>query len=269
MSKEIDMTKPVLVTGGNGYLASWVIKKFLDKGIEVRATVRDKSNIEKMNHLVKLNNEHNDRITFFEADLLKEGSFDEAVKGCELVFHIASPFKIFGIKDPIKELVNPALKGTENVLSSVNISESVKRVIPTSITASIHGDAIEAETDTLDEQFWNTTSSEKYLPYSYSRKIAEEIAWKIAKAQSQWDLITINPGFILGPSLSKTVDSFSINLMRSLLIGKNKSGVPEFAFPVVDVRDAADAHILSAFTGLAKGKIYHHIRRVSLLFGNC
>lgn len=40
--KEIDRSKPVLVTGGGGYIASWIIQYLLEDGISVRATVRDK-----------------------------------------------------------------------------------------------------------------------------------------------------------------------------------------------------------------------------------
>ncbi|NNL42482.1 MAG: NAD-dependent epimerase/dehydratase family protein, partial [Desulfobacterales bacterium] len=41
--REIDKTKPVLVTGGSGYVASWIIKMLLEEGIDVHATVRDPS----------------------------------------------------------------------------------------------------------------------------------------------------------------------------------------------------------------------------------
>ncbi|MBW2562056.1 MAG: NAD-dependent epimerase/dehydratase family protein, partial [Deltaproteobacteria bacterium] len=39
--REIDKSKPVLVTGGTGYVASWIIKMLLEEGITVHATVRD------------------------------------------------------------------------------------------------------------------------------------------------------------------------------------------------------------------------------------
>ena len=254
MSKKIDKTTPILVTGGTGYLASWIIKQLLDEGLNVRATVRNKSNTEKYKHLMKLGNEGKGALELYEADLLKEGSFDQAMSKCEVVFHAASPFQIFGIKDPQKELIDPALKGTKNILASVNKTQSVKRVILTSSCASVYDNALETVGTQLKEKSWNTTSNLKNNPYSFSKKIAEETAWEISKSQNRWDLITINPGFILGPSLSNRTDSFSIDFMLSLLNGKMKSGVPALSFPLVDVRDVAKDHILGAFTLNASGR---------------
>ena len=254
MSKKIDKTAPILVTGGTGYLASWIIKQLLDQGLNVRATVRNKSNREKNKHLMKLGENSKGSLELYEADLLQEGSFDQAMSNCEVVFHTASPFQIFGIKDPQKELVDPALKGTKNILASVNKTQTVKRVILTSSTASISQDAKETVNKNLTEETWNTISSLKNNPYAFSKKLAEETAWQIAKSQNRWDLIVINPGFILGPSLSGRIDSFSIDFMLSMLNGKNKLGVPALAFPLVDVRDVAKAQILGAFTQNASGR---------------
>ncbi len=208
MSKEIDKTAPILVTGGTGYLASWIIKQLLDEGLNVRATVRNKSNTEKNKHLIKLCDEGKGTIELYEADLLEQGSFDQAMNNCEVVFHTASPFQIFGIKNPQKELIDPALKGTKNILNSVNKTQSVKRVVLTSSCASIYQDATETTNKKLNEETWNTASSIKNNPYSFSKKLAEETAYEISKYQNRWDLVTINPGFILGPSLSDRIDSF-------------------------------------------------------------
>ena len=79
----------------------------------------------------------------FEADLLNQGDFDEAIKGCELVIHTASPFKFQGIKDPQKELIDPALIGTRNVLEAANRNKSTKRVVLTSSVVAIFGDPAE------------------------------------------------------------------------------------------------------------------------------
>ena len=60
-------------------------------------------------------------IKLFQADLLENGSFEEAMKGCETVFH-AAPF--FKFKDAVTEFYNPVVKGTENVLETVNKTKS-------------------------------------------------------------------------------------------------------------------------------------------------
>ena len=193
----------------------------------------------------------------FEADLLKEGSFDDVIKDCELVIHAASPFKISGVKDYLKEVIDPAVKGTKNVLSSVNRTISVKRVVLTASMASIHGDAAEilnTKKGVFTSDDWNTTSTIKHQPYSYSKTIAEKEAWKIANAQERWDLVTIHPGFVLGPSLTNRKDSTSIDFMISFMKGRFKMGAPDIWFGIVDVRDASLLHLLVGLTPGANGR---------------
>jgi uncharacterized protein YbjT (DUF2867 family) len=93
-SVQIDSSKPILVTGGSGYVASWILKQLLDEGYNVRTTVRNKSNTAKYQHLLDIAKESKGKLELFEADLMKEGTFLEAMKNCELLFHSASPFKI-------------------------------------------------------------------------------------------------------------------------------------------------------------------------------
>ncbi|HKI87819.1 MAG TPA: aldehyde reductase [Draconibacterium sp.] len=255
--KIIDKTKPILVTGATGYLASWVVKQLLDEGLTVHGTVRNKANTKKYEHLLDLAAKSNGSLEIFEADLLNEGSFEKAMQNCELVLHTASPFQISGIKDPQNELVEPALKGTRNVLHTVSKTESVKRVVFTSSMAAIYGDSIdckEATNGVLTEDVWNTTSSLKHQPYSYSKTLAEKEAWKIAEAQQRWDLVVINPGFILGPSLDKNNFGVSNEFISDLGNGKFKFGVPKGTMGMVDVRDVARAHILAGFTPTARGR---------------
>lgn len=255
--KTIDRSKPILVTGGTGYLASWIVKQLLDQGLEVRTTVRNLSQKDKYAHLTAHAVKSKGVLMFFEADLLKKGSFAEAMSGCELVIHTASPFKISGIKNAEKELVEPALEGTRNVLATVNATESVKRVVLTSSVVAVFGDAIDIQ-KTKDgiftEEYWNSTSSTDHQPYPYSKTLAEKLAWQMAESQNRWDLLTINPGFIMGPSLSKRTDSTSIEIMLQLASGKFKSGVPSGTMSFVDVRDVAKAHILAGFTPSASGR---------------
>ncbi|MCG6166714.1 SDR family oxidoreductase [Leptospira sanjuanensis] len=268
--KEIDRSKPVLVTGGAGYIASWVIRYLLEDGISVRATVRNKSDSAKLSHLLKLAERFPGKLEFYEADLLKDGSFLNAMTdkgGVELIIHTASPFFIDGVKNPQKELVEPAVLGTKNILESANASPSVKRIVLTSSVAAVMGDNIDAASlpnRRLSEEHWNTTSDLGHQPYPYSKTLAEKEAWKIADAQSRWDLITINPSFVMGPSVSDRADGTSVNFMLSMINGKFAPGVPDMTIGFVDVRDVARAHILAGFTPSAKGR--HIVSNTTLKF---
>ncbi len=249
--------KKVLVTGGTGYIGSWVVKYLLDAGNEVRVAVRDKKRADKIGHLQEMAKGSPGKLEFWEADLLKDHSFDEAMQGCEIVYHLASPFMIGNVKNPYEKLINPALKGTENVLHSVNKTPSVKRVALTSSIVSIVGDNIEAldtENGVFTEKDWNKTSSAAHNPYPYSKVLAEKKAWEIHDAQDRWSLVVLNPGFVMGPSLTRNSDSGSIGFMMDMLSGKNKMGVPNLHLTFVDVRDIARAHILAAETPHLKGR---------------
>lgn len=253
----IDKSKPILVTGGSGYIASWIIKYLLDDGYTVHTTVRSKSAKDKYIHLEEIAKKSKGTLKVFEADLLRKGSFLDAMQGTELVIHTASPFFVMGIKDAQKELVDPARMGTINVLESVNIISSVKRVVLTSSVAAIHSDNADIKTTkygVFTEEYWNTTSSVDENPYNYSKTVAEQEAWKMVNAQSRWDLVTINPSFVFGPSLTKRTDSTSIDTMIKLVNGTFFLGVPELWLGIVDVRDVAKSHILAGFKEDAKGR---------------
>ena len=158
---EFNTSAPVMVTGATGYVAGWLVKRLLEEGFTVHAAVRDPDRTEKLKYLNELAESAPGEIRYFKADLLDEGSYAEAMQGCEVVFHTASPFSL-NTDDPQKELIEPAQLGTRNVLEQANKTESVKRVVVTSSCAAIYGDNADLEDiegDAFTEEVWNTSSS--------------------------------------------------------------------------------------------------------------
>lgn len=246
-----------MVSGAGGFIASWVVKRLLEEGVEVHGTVRSLRNEKKVAHLRQMEADLPGTLKLFEADLLKEGSFDQAAAGCDTVFHLASPFVPFKVKDPQAELVEPAVKGTANVLGSVERTASVTRVVLTSSVASVMGDASEKPAENrraFNEEDWNLSSSLDHQPYSFSKVEAEKEAWRIASSQERWRLVVINPSFVLGPTLSERTDATSTGMVMEFLKGAYKSGVPALSFGVVDVREVAEAHLKAAGIEEAEGR---------------
>lgn len=262
-----DTSAPVLVTGATGYVAGWLVKRLLEEGFTVHGAVRNPDDTAKTGHLTALAAQSPGTLKLFRADLLDEGSYGAAMQGCAVVFHTASPFTS-KITDPQRDLVDPALKGTRNVLASANATDTVRRVVVTSSCAAIYGDAVDvaqAPNGILTEEIWNTTSSVDHQAYSYSKTVAERAAWKMAEAQSRWTLVVINPALVIGPALGNAPTSESFSLVKQMGDGTMKAGVPHIEIGAVDVRDVAEAHMRAGFVDAAKGRYITFNKTVSFL----
>lgn len=248
----------VLVTGASGFVAGRVIKNLLSKGYTVRGTVRSLENTDKISHL----KDKFPKVELFEADLLGgPEAFEKAMEGCKYVMHCASPFQL-SVDDPQKDLIDPALKGTEAVMNAAGKAK-VSRVVVTSSCAAVGPpqtwmakpeDADKEKVFT--EEDWNTTSSLEAGPYRYSKVLAEKKAFEIAKEVEGLDVVSICPSFVLGPPLSKRVDGESARFIEGLLNGKMKeTGCKgSIGLGCVDVRDVANAHVSAMEVKEAGGK---------------
>lgn len=244
MEKEI-----ICVTGASGFIASWIVRMLLEYGYTVHATIRDVNSPACAHVLTKealgLPSAAPGTLQIFSGcDLLIPGSFDEAMKGCDICIHTASPFIMDQPKDAQKDLIEPALKGTENVLNSVNKSKTVKRVVLTSSIAAI-ATPLERKPHNapFNEEDWNTYATLETEPYPLSKKVAEQRAWEMEKAQSVWKMVTIHPGLVMGPVLSSRSNDGSISFIKKFLSG-SMTITPHVGLAFVDVRDVAHAHIL-------------------------
>lgn len=258
---------PVMVTGATGFVAGWLVRRLLEEGLTVHAPVREPFNAEKTAHLDRMAAELPGELKLFEADLLDDGSYGPAMEGCAVVFHTASPFTS-NFDDPQRDLVDPAVNGTRNVLETANRTPSVQRVVVTSSCAAIYGDNKDvqhAPGKVLTEDIWNTTSSLDRQPYSYSKVEAEKAAWAIAEVQSRWRLVTINPSLVIGKTISGNSTSESHTILKQFGDGTLKAGAPPMEIGMVDVRDVAEAHLRAGFLADAKGRHIASAQTVSFL----
>ncbi|KAL3817860.1 hypothetical protein ACJIZ3_003765 [Penstemon smallii] len=263
------MSTTVAVTGGSGFIGSWLVKCLLQRGYNVKASIRNPNDPRETNHLLALDGAK-ERLTLIGADLLgPTGSFDSLINGCEGVFHMASPF-FFETKDPQAELLDPALKGTLNVLGSVAKTPSVKRVVLTSSEAAVSFNGTPLNEDAfVDESWWsdNDYCIKNKFWYLLSKTIAEDAAWKFVKEKGI-DMVTINPASVLGPLLQPILNTSCANILN-LINGAETFQNETWGF--VNVKDVVDAHILAYETPSANGRYLmvertaHHSEIVKIL----
>ncbi|XP_061996352.1 phenylacetaldehyde reductase-like [Rosa rugosa] len=244
--------KVVCVTGASGFIASWLVKLLLQRGYVVKATVRDPNNPKKTEHLLSLEGAK-ERLHLFKADLLEEGSFDLVVDGCEGVFHTASPVLFSSISDPQAELIDPAVKGTLNVLRSCGKFPTIKRVVLTSSMAAVIVNGRPLTSNVVVDETWFSDPllcQELKEWYFLSKTLAEEAAWKFAK-ENGIDMVTINPSYVMGPPLQPTLN-LSVEMVLDLK--KDVNGVAIANYTSTDVRDVASAHIQAFEVPSASGR---------------
>ncbi|HTZ88186.1 MAG TPA: aldehyde reductase [Solirubrobacteraceae bacterium] len=248
----------MLVTGGTGFLGTWCIAELLSRGYEVRTTVRDLARVDAVRgSLAAAGVEPGDRLSILAADLTADDGWADAVAGCDYVLHVASPFPPQQPKDP-DELIVPARDGALRVLRA-SLAAGVKRVVMTSSVAAVrHGRAPSAARP-YDETDWTDGNDPKRTPYVRSKAIAERAAWEHVKEAGAEDrLATVNPGAIIGPTLSED-RSYSLQTIERLLGGL--PAVPRLGFVFVDVRDVADLHIRAMTSPDAGGERFLAVDR--------
>jgi dihydroflavonol-4-reductase len=244
-----EQPKTVLVTGGSGFLGGWCVVELLKRGHAVRTTVRDLARESEVRAAVASQIDAGERLAFHAADLREDAGWAEAVAGCDHALHVASPFPPVQPKDP-DELIVPAREGTLRVLRAA-LDAGVERVVVTSSVAAIAG-AARPGGGPLTEEDWTDPDKPGLSPYVRSKTIAERAAWDLVEEKGARDcLAVVNPGAILGPTLSDD-HSFSLQAVERLL--KGMPGIPRIGFSFVDVRDVVDLHLRAMTAPEAAGE---------------
>ena len=230
------MTGTVLVTGGSGYIAGFLIRQLVGEGWTVHTTIRDLSRESEVRARLSVDN---DRLYFFAADLTSDAGWAEAMAGCSHVAHVASPFPPTAVKHA-DELIVPAREGTLRALRFAR-DAGVMRFVQTSSSAAIAYGHPHGQT-TFTEADWSDPTSPDTSPYAQSKTIAERAArdW-MATQGGAMEFASINPSLVVGPVMDADV-STSIEAIEKMLSGA-LPGCPDLGFGVVDVRDLADLHV--------------------------
>lgn len=229
------MAGKLLVTGGSGYIAGYIIRMAIDAGWEVNTTIRNLAREAEVRGWLGTDNS---KLHFFAADLMSDTGWADAVAGCSHVAHVASPLPT-NAPTSDDELIVPAREGALRALRFAR-DAGVKRVVMTSSVAAIsYGHRGKTR---FTEADWTDVNSPDAYAYVKSKTIAERAAreW-IAREGGGLEYCTVNPSLVLGPLLAADF-STSLEAIRKLMDG-SMPGLPRLGFGIVDVRDVAAMHL--------------------------
>jgi len=248
----------VLITGATGHIGLRVLVDALEAGYHARAAVRSQSKGDKIlaTPSIKKLNPGNKLEFAIVPDMLAEGAYDEAIKGATYVIHVASPITT-AVKDGDdydEVLIQPAVKGTLNILKAAQKVSGLKRVVITSSVVAIvpWGDFTSGKSETVYDENSRQPSppapyADTFEAYSASKVFAlnESEKW-IKDNKPSFDVINIFPGFVLG------ADEFNEKASDGLVgtnftvlkpaIGEDASYLPAVS---VHVKDVSLAHVLA------------------------
>ncbi len=248
------MTKTVLVTGASGFIAQQLILDLLDKGYQVRGTVRSLAKGNVLKDALRPHNVKIDEMELVECDLESDKGWDEAVAGVDVIQHLASPFPMSVPKDP-NDLIRPARDGALRVLKAAK-KAGINRVIMTSSFAAVgYGWGDDLPEVCTEEHWTNPNNTADCRPYMQSKTLAERAAWEYVEGEGKGiQLTAINPVAVFGPIRSEQVKT-SVGVVAQLMGGKIPA-LPNVGIQVVDVRDVSAAHIATMENDESIGERY-------------
>ncbi|KAF5811753.1 putative (3R)-2'-hydroxyisoflavanone reductase [Helianthus annuus] len=232
----------VCVTGGNGFVASWLIKRLLEDGYYVNTTVRShpdsKKDVSYLTNLPKAT----ENLKIFDADLNKPETFEAAIRGCIGVFHVAHPTLS---NDSVEVLTEKTVKGALGILQACVDSKTVKKVVYTSSISAIMFNG-KKHTEVIGEESWSdidfiNSRMEFGAWYHISKTMTEKAILEFGEKEGL-DVVTIHPTFVhgsfLGPECPKSVRN-----VMAMIFGDTHLYAMLARAPFVHVDDVASSHI--------------------------
>lgn len=255
----------ILVTGASGFVAMHCIVELLRAGHRVHGTVRSLARGAGLRSTLRRelgpDSALVENLELFAADLSSDLGWGAAMQGCAGVLHIASPVPDTPPKDAAA-VIEPARDGTLRVLRAAE-AEGVPRVVMTSsIAAVVYGHARDGSR-VYDERDWSVLAQDVGA-YEQSKTLAERAAWQFVQSlppERGVELVSINPGVVLGPVMSDDY-AVSVEVVRKLL-AREAPGCPNLGWALTDVRDLAAAHLTALHVPEARGQRFivasHHV----------
>ncbi|XP_057527539.1 putative anthocyanidin reductase [Amaranthus tricolor] len=248
----------VCVTGGAGYIASSLIKHLLNNGSYfVHATLRNLGDTEKLSRLTKIPGAET-RLKVFEADVFNPQQFEAAIRDCQFVFHVASPF-VFPKNSQFKDISEAAIASVLGIAKLCIESGTVKRLI---YTASVVGvsplkDDGNAFMDFIDETCWTPlhiplVTSSIHKDYIISKTEAERALLKLEEG-SKMEVVTLALGLVAGEASRSHYHEYSSPALIVSQITKSEFGNSSLKLleqllgklPILHIEDACQALIFS------------------------
>lgn len=241
----------VLLTGATGFVGAHVLQQLLKTTTShVRLVLRD---TKKGDHIRSQYPEYADRLSFVEIkDMVAPGAFDDVLDNVQKVIHVASPF-VVNAKDNRKEVIEPAINMTRNMLLAAHKASSVQRIVFTGSFASILNPIFGMKRrHTYSEKDWNPVSNiwlasfHGYLSYLASKTLAEKAIWDfIDKEKPRFDVVVLCPPMIYGPLLQEVASPDKLNESAENVYRLfHATSPPSSSFPAFcDVRDVASLHV--------------------------
>lgn len=221
------MSERCLVTGANGHLGNNLVRGLVNQGKQVRASVRNVNNRTPFEGL-------SCEVGF--ADMLDRDSLSKALQGIDILYHPAAVFKHWA-KDPQKEIIEPNMEGTRNVLE-IAAQQGIKKIVYVSSIVALDRTVVP-----MNETGWNTNFTN---PYNHAKTVSEKLAWDLAKELNLW-MVTVLPSAMVGPHTFRHLTP-TMGFLNSVV--KNPPPFdPNFTTNYVDVRDVVNGIIAASEKG--------------------
>ncbi len=275
--------KKVGIIGGSGFIGSYITKRFLEKGFEVKVSTTNISKQEKYEHLMNL--DFSDHLYISELHVENKTELKEFVKDCDIVIHGGTPFQL-DFKDAKTELFDPTINGTKNFLEVIKETPTIDKVVLIASVAAWNTNfPMPAGGKTPNDSFSENDTpfmSEESHPYAQAKFIANQTVNNFIKTHPNLDfeITSVSPVAVFGKSLSNREDSTSTGLQFLL---KNKIAPNPFVqmlfdtdadMAIVNVKDVAEGVYKAATISGLHGKNYllssetYPVSDVSLMLNN-